>query len=862
VTVRAVADERARLRLQPGGTLNPRRHIYIERPEDRILLKLLLEGQYVNILTSRQMGKSSLMVRTAEALTQRGVRCAIVDLAAELGTPADATAYFQGLLHKIARDLKIEVDLQVWWSELAAETVNQRLMRFFREVVCEQVGGAVVVFLDEIDSTLKLPWTDDLFTALRGMYNERPLLPVYERLAFCLIGVAAPNELIKDRRSTPYNAGHTIELGDFDLARDDLTPLEAALSAEPGGGRRLIERVLYWTGGHPYITVRVCAALREIGATRPDDVDARVEDAFRNLDRVTNDVHVQQVLRFLEMRLSDGLATFRLYEKILEGARERDQPTLAYTELKLSGLVKRDPDGFLIVRNRIYERLFDRKWVESSKPRRALRTYRRYAIAACIALLIGAVGAGGYIKYLQMRLGERQQLEALNVSITPAQIHEGIRTAFPESASQEVLKQAAPLLKAIDSVTELSFQRTPASDVAPLAITLPHLQRLELSGTEVSDVSPLATLASLRGLDLWDARVSDVSPLAKLTNLQGLFLTGTPVSDVSPLATLTNLRELSLASTPVSDVSPLARLTKLQKLALAGTQVSDAAPLATLTNLQVLSIAGTPVSDAAPLANLNKLRELYLVGTQVSDVAPLATLDNLEVLFLTGTPISYMAPLANLTNLQVLDLEGTKISDVAPLAPLTRLQALNLNVTKVSDVAPLATLTRLQRLNLNVTQVSNVAPLASLASLQELYLSITRVSDVASLARLTHLRQLDLEGTKVSDVAPLAKLTNLQGLNLSVTPVSNVAPLAKLINLQKLALAGTQVSNVSPLANLTNLQELDLQGTQVSDVAPLANLTNLRRLDLRNTQVYREAVDQLRKAVQAPGSRGLEIVGP
>ena len=59
-------------RLQAGGTLNPRRDLYIERPEDAQLLELLPDGQYVNVLTSRQMGKSSLMVRTAEALAKRG----------------------------------------------------------------------------------------------------------------------------------------------------------------------------------------------------------------------------------------------------------------------------------------------------------------------------------------------------------------------------------------------------------------------------------------------------------------------------------------------------------------------------------------------------------------------------------------------------------------------------------------------------------------------------------------------------------------------------------------------------------------------------------------------------------------------
>ena len=370
------------------------------------LLKLLSEGQYVNVLTSRQMGKSSLMVRTAEALIERGVRCAIVDLAAELGSPENTSTYFLGLLNKIARDLKIKVDLPAWWVERAEETVNQRLMRFFREVVLERVPGPVVCFLDEIDSTLKLPWTDDLFTALRGMHNERPMVPAYERLTFCLIGVASPNELIKDRRTTPYNVGSTLELRDFDLARDDLTPLIDALGANPEQGRRLIERVLYWTGGHPYLTARLCASLREIDAQAPEDVDRRIDDAFHSLERVSGDVHFQQVLRFLETRVADGLATFGLYEKILKGARERDQPTAAYTELKLSGLVKRDEEGCLVVRNRIYERLFDYRWIESTRPRRALTRYRRSAIAAGIALTIGLVVAGGWITSLQRELNQ------------------------------------------------------------------------------------------------------------------------------------------------------------------------------------------------------------------------------------------------------------------------------------------------------------------------------------------------------------------------------------------------------------------------------------------------------------------------
>jgi AAA-like domain len=127
--------EAQHLRLQAGGTLNPRQHLYIERPEDATLLKYLFDRQYVNILTSRQMGKSSLMVRTAAALLEQGVRCAIVDLSSELGTPENAATYFLGLLGRISRDLTLEIDLNAWWTERVDETANQRLMRFFREIV-------------------------------------------------------------------------------------------------------------------------------------------------------------------------------------------------------------------------------------------------------------------------------------------------------------------------------------------------------------------------------------------------------------------------------------------------------------------------------------------------------------------------------------------------------------------------------------------------------------------------------------------------------------------------------------------------------------------------------------------------------
>ena len=79
-----------------------------------------------------------------------------------------------------------------------------------------KVGGQpVVIFLDEIDSTLKLKYTDDFFTTIRAMYNQRATVANNDKGTFCLIGVATPNELVKQRRTTTYNVGKTISLRDF-----------------------------------------------------------------------------------------------------------------------------------------------------------------------------------------------------------------------------------------------------------------------------------------------------------------------------------------------------------------------------------------------------------------------------------------------------------------------------------------------------------------------------------------------------------------------------------------------------------------------------------------------------------------------
>ena len=61
--------------------------------------------------------------------------------------------------------------------------------------------------------------------------------------------------------------------------------------------------VIRWTGGHPYLTLKLCDEVVQGQLAKPEEVDQLVTRAYSSLEAAESDVHFETVLRFVSARV-------------------------------------------------------------------------------------------------------------------------------------------------------------------------------------------------------------------------------------------------------------------------------------------------------------------------------------------------------------------------------------------------------------------------------------------------------------------------------------------------------------------------------------------------------------------------------
>ena len=241
----------------PSGTMDAESPFYVERPSDDKALRTITQtgrGVTIVIKGARQVGKSSLLIRTMNAAAKAGKHFAFLDFQLfEQADLKDAGLFFRRFCFWLTDALEMEDKLEEYWNSSLGN--NRSCSRYMSRYILKELGKPLVLAMDEVDKIFDCDFRSDFFGMLRSWHNSRATMPIWKKLDLALVTSTEPYELIPDLTQSPFNVGEVIELEDFssdtcsELNRRHGSPLnpnqEKQLMVLLGGHPFLVRRALY-----------------------------------------------------------------------------------------------------------------------------------------------------------------------------------------------------------------------------------------------------------------------------------------------------------------------------------------------------------------------------------------------------------------------------------------------------------------------------------------------------------------------------------------------------------------------------------------------------------------------------------------
>ncbi len=245
----------------PEGTMDPQSALYIERDVDEVAMDTIRRnGVTMTIKGPRQMGKSSLLLRTIKEARNIGKEVVYIDFQLfDSAALEDADLFFRQFCAWISDELDIDDGTEKFWSRPLGN--SQRATRYMGRHILKNMDSSLVLAMDEVERVFDTEFRSDFFSMLRSWHNDRAIDPKWKKLDLVLVTSTEPYQLIENLNQSPFNVGEVLSLTDFTASQvEQMNRQQGNVFSEAQ-----LADVFEELAGHPYLTRK---ALYLVGSGR------------------------------------------------------------------------------------------------------------------------------------------------------------------------------------------------------------------------------------------------------------------------------------------------------------------------------------------------------------------------------------------------------------------------------------------------------------------------------------------------------------------------------------------------------------------------------------------------------------------